>query len=662
MTTELGNRGGPPDGRPQLEWLRLIFACAPALLWTTDRELHITASGGGAPSRIGLRPHELVGALLSDHLRADDRSSVPVAMHQRAIAGEPGAFDYRLAHRLFRCHVSPVHDAEREIIGCVGVAVDETAREDERIRQAEGERRLAEERLRSATSLLEATLESTADGLLVVDLSGHIVKSNAKFAAIWQIPASIIVTAEDERGIEFVQDQTVDPAAFRRVIRALYQDPERDSYDEILLKDGRILERYSQPQRVDGQPVGRVWSFRDVTDRRRAEAARDRLLRSERAARKAAQEAAQRASLLAEASRLLASIDYESALASLASLVTESFADWCALDMIQPDGSTLRIALSPASAAGLCAVPCRPAECRMSIAEEEDQALLGVPLAIAGELLGSMRFARSKALGFGPADLAVAEDLAGRAALAGEIARSYRRTKEALRARDEFLSVASHELRAPLASLQTATDGLLAGAYTGGPIPRDNPLDRPLRSIGRQVRRLARLADDLVDALTVSSTGIELHRTDADLSVIVATVVEQIKANLGAKALEVTLATPGPILGSWDRRRIDQVVSTLLSNAVRYGSGKPIEVRVEQRGDSARLSVRDHGIGIAPERLPTLFTCFDRAGISHDYGGLGLCLYIAHAIVAGHGGSIHVESRLGQGSSFVVDLPLAGRR
>jgi signal transduction histidine kinase len=172
------------------------------------------------------------------------------------------------------------------------------------------------------------------------------------------------------------------------------------------------------------------------------------------------------------------------------------------------------------------------------------------------------------------------------------------------------------------------------------------------------VRRLAHLAEDLVDAITVSSTGIELHRVDGDLAAIVTAAVERAKPEPGPKAPAITVETSGPIAGSWDRRRIDQVVSTLLSNAVRYGAGKPIAVRVERRGDHARISVRDSGIGIAPERLPTLFHRFDRAGVSADYGGLGLGLYIAHAIVVGHGGRIDVESAQGLGSTFHVILPL----
>jgi len=522
------------------------------------------------------------------------------------------------------------------------------------------EQRAAAQRLEGALSLLEATLNSTTDGLLVVDLAGRIVRYNARFVAIWHLPEAIIAARDDERALAFVLDQIVDPVAFSAGTQALYAAPERESYDEVRLRDGRILERYSQPERIDGKPAGRVWSFRDVTARRRAEESRDRLLESERAARKAAQVAERRASLLSEASRILTSLDHESALASLADLLTQSFADCCTVDMIAADGSVRRIARAPDGAPGAEPALWLP-DPATTVEEEADRAVLGAPLAIKGRLLGAMRFTRDRTRGFGSADLALAEDVASRAALAIEIARLYRRTDEALRARDEFLSVASHELRTPLATLQATTERLLAHA-PGAPLPASSPLAPPLRSIGRQVARLSRLVNGVLDAIAVTTTGIDLALAEEDLSAIAATVVERLRGDASRAAAGVMLKTPGPVTGRWDAQRLDQVVSALLTNAVRFGAGKPITVTVEQRGDFARLSVEDLGVGIAPDRLPRLFDRFERAGARRDYGGLGLGLYVAQAIVARHGGSIHVESRPGEGSTFVLSLPLQGPR
>jgi PAS domain S-box-containing protein len=126
------------------------------------------------------------------------------------------------------------------------------------------------EALRQAHALLEATLESTADGILVVDLDGKIVRFNAKFARLWRIPDEILAARDDDRALAFVLDQLEDPDAFLRKVRELYRDLEAESFDTLRFKDGRVFERYSQPERLGRRVVGRVWSFRDVTDHVRA--------------------------------------------------------------------------------------------------------------------------------------------------------------------------------------------------------------------------------------------------------------------------------------------------------------------------------------------------------------------------------------------------------
>ena len=135
------------------------------------------------------------------------------------------------------------------------------------------EARRVEEENRRTLSLLQATLESTADGILVVDAAGRITTYNRKFAQMWRIPDSVLESGDDDQALGYVLDQLTDPSAFVRKVQELYARPEAESYDVLQFKDGRTFERYSQPQRVDGKPVGRVWSFRDVTEQRRAQEA-----------------------------------------------------------------------------------------------------------------------------------------------------------------------------------------------------------------------------------------------------------------------------------------------------------------------------------------------------------------------------------------------------
>ena len=149
------------------------------------------------------------------------------------------------------------------------------------IARDETERRLAVSELKHSLSLLRSTIESTADGLLVIDRMGRVVSYNQRFLQMWRIPADAVESGEDDALLEAAVDQVVDPEAFLARVAQLYREPRAESLDEIELRDGRIFERFSVPQWLDGQPVGRVWSFRDVTEERRAEIAlrsRDRIL------------------------------------------------------------------------------------------------------------------------------------------------------------------------------------------------------------------------------------------------------------------------------------------------------------------------------------------------------------------------------------------------
>jgi signal transduction histidine kinase len=229
--------------------------------------------------------------------------------------------------------------------------------------------------------------------------------------------------------------------------------------------------------------------------------------------------------------------------------------------------------------------------------------------------------------------------------------------RHAIGLRDSLISLASHELRTPLTSLQLRVQ-LLARNARAESLSRDR-FSRDAAAAEDQVKRMARLVDDLLDISRIMSGRFRLDVEDVDLGRFVAEVVDRYPEP--QRELVGVKVEGEPIVGRWDRLRIDQIVSNLLSNAIKYGDNKPIEISVGRETDRARLVVRDHGVGIAAADLPRIFERFERAAARH-VGGFGLGLWIVRQVVDALGGTIAVESRLGSGSVFIVELPLEPAR
>ncbi|WP_437971169.1 ATP-binding protein [Sorangium sp. So ce260] len=228
--------------------------------------------------------------------------------------------------------------------------------------------------------------------------------------------------------------------------------------------------------------------------------------------------------------------------------------------------------------------------------------------------------------------------------------------EEAIRLRDEFVAVASHELRTPLTSLQLVMQGLERRLAPGMDVEQArSAVDR----CNRQIRRLAALVDGLLDVSRIQAGKLELQLGEVDLRTVVRDAAAQLADQLAQAGVELVVQAEGPVVGRWDGDRLEQVVTNLLRNAIKFGGGKPIEIAIASDAQAARLSVTDHGIGIARETQSKLFERFRRGVSVKHYGGLGLGLDIARAFVEAHGGRVYVRSELGQGSTFTVELPLS---
>lgn len=230
--------------------------------------------------------------------------------------------------------------------------------------------------------------------------------------------------------------------------------------------------------------------------------------------------------------------------------------------------------------------------------------------------------------------------------------------QDAILIRDNFLRIASHELRTPLTPLQLQLELIVDLLKNRQDIPREvlaDKLGQPLRQVGR----LRTLVVEMLDVARLQSGRLELRRGSVDLCDVCRDVAADLQLQLARSGTTLGLDCPAPVIGTWDRSRIEQVVTNLLTNAIKFGARKPIELAVRARDDRAVLTVTDQGIGIAPSDQKRIFAPFERA-VSTNYAGLGMGLYIANEIVAAHGGGISVESELAQGTTFTVVLPLTG--
>ncbi len=418
----------------------------------------------------------------------------------------------------------------------------------------------------------------------------------------------------------------------------------------------------------------------------------------ERAARAAAEEGERRWALLAEAGALLTeSLDYEETLGRLCRCCVRSLADWCVLDLVV-EGELRRLA-------GACADPAKepllrrlrerhparwdsahPAARCLHIDEpilfpevtdeilrgmcEDDEHLeivraigtrsaMVVPLVARRQKLGVLSLGSASTGRYGHADLELAQEVAHRAAIAIDNARLYRETQRAVRLRDEFLMVASHELRTPMAALSMSLKTLERAEHLGG---STNPALRT-ESVGlaaRQGRRLNRLIGELLDMSRMETGQPALDLTEVELGSVVREAVARFEPELASAHCPLSIRCDAAVVGHWDASRLDQVVTNLISNAVKFGADGPIEIHCSQEAGMARLAVRDHGIGIEPAHQARIFERFERAVPVKHFGGLGLGLYISRRIVEAHGGTLRVVSAPGKGSTFIAELPCAG--
>jgi PAS domain S-box-containing protein len=461
--------------------------------------------------------------------------------------------------------------------------------------------------------------------------------------------------------------------------------------------DGRIvwLENVVHTGPPLDMPVPGLHGFMlDISARKRLEEEHRRLLESEQAARTEAEAAARRAKFLAEASELLASsLDYEGTLKAVTRLAVPAFADWCLVHLGHEAGRRLQAANVDALGAGVAEALERIAlssdlgtflpaletlqggapllvsevspvwlETVRLIQELNPRSVMIVPLVARGRTIGTLTFVWSQAgHRYDSADLALAQDLARRAALAVDNARLYREADQANRAKDDFVAMLSHELRTPL----TAMLGWVVSLRTGRLGPEQTA--RALESLERNTRHQARLIDDLLDVSRIVAGKLAIDRRPLDLRDVVDLAVDSVRPDAERKPLDLSYTSPAaeiPVLG--DAMRLQQVAINLLANAVKFTPpAGHVGITLDREGAVARLTVTDSGQGIEPDVLPHVFETFRQADTSSTrrYTGLGLGLAIVKHFVELHGGRVEARSEgPDRGATFTVTLPILAVR
>jgi two-component system CheB/CheR fusion protein len=498
----------------------------------------------------------------------------------------------------------------------------------------------AEEARASADSIVE----SVRDPLVVLDGALRVRRANSAYCERFR------TRREEAEGNPLPWDV----AELRTLLEGVLREQRTFQDFEVSLDFPRVGRRdmrlHARPVRLEpGEAPLILLAMEDVTDRR----------------------------FLEEASqRLGTSLDLGETLAKVARLALPHMADGCVVHIVDGEGGVRRVAsahVDPEKVPILDEIerrfPAPPASGRGESNEEpvndEHRALLarlgstsriGVPLTVRGSMIGGLSLRSSRA--FTATDLELARELARRAAFALDNARLYGELQRAVRGREEFLSVASHELKTPVATLLVLLQHLEAARRGGMPALPPERVDAMLDSALRQSERLASLINTLLDVTRITGGRLRVERARMDLRAAVSNVVERFAEVARARGISIGIECDEPVIGAWDRLRMEQVVTNLLSNAIKYGEGKPVTVSIEPSPSKVTLTVRDEGVGIREEAQRRLFQPFERVA-SAPPGGLGLGLYIVRQIVEAHDGTVSLQSDPGAGTTVRIELPIA---
>jgi len=610
------------------ERFRVMFEAGPIGIATIDASFHFSMANRAFCAMVDYSEAELrrirfLDLIHPDHVAGEResvqelmRGEIPFYQNEKRYLKKDGGVVWGAVT------VSAIRGADGQFLHFLAMVEDITAR-----KRAERDRE-------NVISLLQATLESTADGILVIDSSGKIANFNQRFAQMWHIPEHVLASRDDNQALDFVLGQLADPQGFMAKVRELYDKPDMESFDVLEFKDGRCFERYSRPQRVSGRPLGRVWSFRDITEKKRAELA--------------LKESGYRYRML-----------FEAASDSIFVMRKDLFYD-CNSKTLEMFGCTREqiLGVSP----DRFSPPLQPDGRRSKEkAHEKIQAAYG----------GQPQFfewVHTK----GDGSTFVAEVSLTRIELASEVLllAMVRDISERKKLEEQLLQAQKMEAVGILAGgMAHDFNNILStivgyGSLLQMRVPPDTVLKEYVDKILDSCERAVRLTSSL---LTFSrKQEVELLPVDLNDAIY---GFHKILARLIGEDIELSLslATQGLVVDA-DIRQIEQVLMNLVNNsrdAMPHGGRLTIATSSVDlgadageipRGSYAVIAVADTGTGMEKEVQTHIFEPFFT---TKEVGkGTGLGLAIVYGIVKNHGGYIAVASSPDRGTTFTIYLPL----
>ncbi len=575
---------------------------------------------------------------------------------------------FRRADGVFRWHLSralPLLDSYNRIVKWFGTSTDI---DDQKRLGEELERRVSERtaELSESRAFLDSLIENLPNMVFVKDAKNlRFVRFNLAGENLLGYSFKELVGKND---YDFFSKEQADffTSKDRAVLsgKTIVDIPE----EEINTKSGlKILHTKKIPLfDAKGDPEYLLGISEDITEHKKAEEQRLGLIR-EQAARAVSDRAAERARFLAEAGICLASsLSYQETLRKLTSFLIPTMADACAI--ILGDEKREYGELVAAEHIDKSKIPLLKNTLlfngRLSSEACVEMGLhssLVAPISLRERSIGAiLLFYATPGKKYAVEDQEMAQEIGRRAGLAVENARLYEQAQRAIQVRNEFLSIASHELKTPMTSLKLQIQ--MARRKINPELqlaPSPEKLAQVFDIAQKQVNRLVDLIESLLDVTRIESGKISYSFERTDFSEVVRDVVDRYRDQMALANCSVVFDASQGLWIKCDRFRMEQVVVNLLSNAMKYGAGKAVRVSVYDKGDKVRLEVQDHGIGVHKKEYKRIFDRFERAVSYQGISGLGLGLYISKQIVLGHGGAIWVESEVNRGSTFVVELQKA---